>query len=196
MKITSALFIKSATQPVHYPESAVPEIAFAGRSNVGKSSLINRLVNRKKLALTSSTPGRTRSLNFFLINDRFSFVDLPGYGFARVPLEVKREWGPMVERYLKERETLCLVILILDIRRDPSADDLALLEWLRCYRRHFLVVLTKADKVSKSQARVRLGSIRKLLGMPEEGIVLFSALNGEGKAQIWNVISGLETRNS
>jgi GTP-binding protein len=189
MKITSAEFIKSATQPAHYPEDPYPEVAFAGKSNVGKSSLINVLVHRKKLALTSSTPGRTRLLNFFLINNRFSFVDLPGYGFARVPLEEKKSWGLMVERYLKEREALGLVVLILDIRRDPSEDDLSLMKWLRIYNINFIVVLTKADKVSKSRAKVRMDSIKKNLGMPVERMILFSARTGEGKTEIWNAIS-------
>lgn len=189
MKITSAEFIKSATQPAHYPEDPYPEVAFAGKSNVGKSSLINALVHRKKLALTSSTPGRTRLLNFFLINNRFSFVDLPGYGFARVSLEEKKRWGLMVERYLKERSALRLVVLILDIRRDPSDDDLSLMEWLRIYNKNFIVVLTKADKVSKSRAKVRMDSIKKNLGMPVERMILFSARTGEGKTEIWNAIS-------
>jgi GTP-binding protein len=189
MKITSAIFIKSATQPAHYPEDPYPEVAFAGKSNVGKSSLINALVHRKKLALTSSTPGRTRLLNFFLINNRFSFVDLPGYGFARVSLEEKKRWGLMVERYLKERRALRLVVLILDIRRDPSDDDLSLMEWLRIYNKNFIVVLTKADKVSKSRAKVHMDSIKKNLGMPVERMILFSARTGEGKTEIWNAIS-------
>ncbi len=190
MKVTSAEFIKSATQPAHYPEDPYPEVAFAGKSNVGKSSLINALVHRKKLALTSSTPGRTRLLNFFLINNRFSFVDLPGYGFARVSLEEKKRWGLMVERYLKERRALRLVVLILDIRRDPSEDDLSLMKWLRIYNKNFIVVLTKADKVSKSRAKVHMDSIKKNLGMPVERMILFSARTGEGKTEIWNAISG------
>jgi GTP-binding protein len=189
MKITSAEFVKSATHPSHYPDYAWPEVAFAGKSNVGKSSLINALVQRKKLALTSSTPGRTRSLNFFLINNRFSFVDLPGYGFARVPREEKKSWGLMVERYLKERETLDLVVLIIDIRRDISGDDLSLMKWLRFYDTPFIIVLTKADKVSKSRAKVCMASIRKDMEMPVEGVILFSALTGEGRREIWKAIS-------
>lgn len=189
MKITSAVFIKSATQPAHYPEDHYPEVAFAGKSNVGKSSLINVLVHRKKLALTSSTPGRTRLLNFFLINNRFYFVDLPGYGFARVSLEEKKRWGLMVEMYLKERRTLGLVVLILDIRRDPSGDDRSLMEWLRVYDKNFIVVLTKADKVSKSRAKAHMDAIKKNLGMPLERVILFSARTGEGRNEIWNAIS-------
>jgi len=191
MKITSAEFIKSATDPSHYPACSCPEIAFAGKSNVGKSSLINALVNRKKLALTSSTPGKTRSLNFFLINNRFSFVDLPGYGFARVSLAEKRRWGLMVEQYLRERKELALVVIILDIRRDPSADDISLMEWLEVNRRPFIIVLTKADKISKSRARVRMEGIGKSLGMPSGKVILFSAETGEGKTDVWKIISQL-----
>ena len=120
MKITSAKFIKSATEPAHYPGDGLPEVAFAGKSNVGKSSLINSLVNRKGLAQTSSAPGRTRLINFFTVNDRYSFVDLPGYGYARVPTEMKKKWGPMVEAYLLNRRSLRLVIVIVDIRRELS----------------------------------------------------------------------------
>lgn len=191
MKITSAEFVKSATDVSHYPACSCPEIAFAGRSNVGKSSLINALVNRKKLALTSSSPGRTRVLNFFRINGRYSFVDLPGYGFARVSLEEKRRWGVMVEQYLTERKELVLVILILDIRRDPSTDDLSLMQWLQVRRKPFMIVLTKADKVSRGRAKVRVDGIRKSLGMPPERIILFSAETGEGKSDIWKAISDL-----
>jgi len=189
MKITSAEFIKSAVQPSQYPDYSYPEVAFAGKSNVGKSSLINALANRRKLAQTSSTPGKTRLLNFFLINGRLSFVDLPGYGFARVSQDMRKEWKPMVEKYLSERAVLNLVILILDIRRDPAEDDLSLIEWLRFYRRDFLVVLTKCDKISRGQAKVRCGLIRKAIGIAEDNVILFSSLTGEGKPEIWRFIS-------
>jgi GTP-binding protein len=194
MKITSATFVKSAVNPSQYPADRYPEIAFAGKSNVGKSSLINSLVNRRKLALTSATPGKTRLLNFFLINERFSFVDLPGYGFAKVPLEMKKDWGPMVEKYLEERKCLRLVILILDVRRDPSEDDFSLMQWLRHYGRAFLVVLTKADKLSRTQSRLRLESMRQALGVVGEDITLFSTVTGEGKGEIWKTISEIVVR--
>jgi GTP-binding protein len=193
VKILSAEFIKSATEPAHYPEGALPEIAFVGRSNVGKSSLLNTLVRRKNLAKTSNTPGRTQLINFFLINDRYIFVDLPGYGFARVPEAVRRNWGPMVETYLKERPNLRLVVLILDIRRDPSVQDLDLLGWLDAYRIPVLPVLTKTDKLSKNQVQRRARLIEEALKTEagrEARPLLFSAKTGEGKDALW---SGIET---
>jgi GTP-binding protein len=196
MKILSAEFIKSATAPLHYPEGVFPEVAFVGRSNVGKSSLINALVGRKSLAKTSNTPGRTQLINFFLINRRYSFVDLPGYGFARVPESVRRNWGPMVETYLKERLNLRLVILIMDIRRDPAAHDMDLLQWFNHYRIPTLPALTKIDKLSKSQVQQRARQIEKML---MEGVnlktapkpVLFSAKTGEGRDALWSIIEAL-----
>lgn len=186
MKITTVKFVKSATQPTHYPEGNVPEVAFVGRSNVGKSSLLNTLVNRKNIAKTSSTPGKTRLINFYLINDRLSFVDLPGYGFAKVSQSVKREWGPMIETYLKERQNLRLVVVILDMRRDPSEDDLSLVDWLFSSNRPILFILTKADKLSKNQAFVRVRKIRESLGADNNvEMIPFSAKTGVGKETIW-----------
>jgi len=186
MKITTVKFIKSATHPAHYPDSDLPEVAFAGRSNVGKSSLINALVNRKNIAKTSGTPGKTRLINFFLINDRLSFVDLPGYGFAKVSSEVKKSWGPMIETYLKERKNLRLVVVILDMRRDPSKDDISLVDWLSHYNRPVIFIVTKADKLSKNQAVVRVRKIRQFLeGCNDAEIILFSAKTGLGKDAIW-----------
>jgi GTP-binding protein len=189
MKILSAEFVLSAKEPAHYPPARLPEIAFAGRSNVGKSSLINTLLNRKKLARTSNTPGRTQEINFFLVNERFAFVDLPGYGYAKVPEAIRKRWGPMVETYLRERDTLRLVVVILDVRRDPSEEDLQLMEWLQFYGIPFLICLTKADKVSRNEFVNRRRLIGKGLRIsPEPELIAFSAKTGEGKEHLWREI--------
>lgn len=188
MKITSAEFIKSTFQPQDYPPDSLPEVAFAGKSNVGKSSLINTLVNRKKLAHTSSTPGRTQSINFFRINQKITFVDLPGYGFAKVPLAIKRQWKPMVETYLQSRKNLSLVVVILDCRRESSSDDISLLEWLKFHNIPLAVVLTKIDKVSHNQKTKQKALIKKSFSLEESQIVLFSAVSGEGKEELWKKI--------
>lgn len=186
MKIISAEFIKSAVWPPQYPPATLPEIAFAGRSNVGKSSLINTLVGRKALAKTSNTPGRTQLINFFTLNDKVAFVDLPGYGFAKVSQSVKKDWGDMIEAYLRERQSLVLVVFILDIRRDPSGDDLSLRDWLEHYRIPYLYILTKADKLSNNQAVVQKRAIeRALQGPAEKKPILFSAKTQKGKSEIW-----------
>jgi GTP-binding protein len=189
MKIRSAEFVLSAKEPAHYPAASLPEIAFAGRSNVGKSSLINTLLNRKGLARTSNTPGRTQEINFFRVNERFAFIDLPGYGYAKVPEAMRKQWGPMVETYLRERDTLRLVVVILDVRRDPSAEDLQLMEWLQCYRIPFLVCLTKTDKVSRNAFANRRRLIAETLRFsPEPALMAFSAKTGEGKELLWREI--------
>ncbi|PKN83539.1 MAG: YihA family ribosome biogenesis GTP-binding protein [Deltaproteobacteria bacterium HGW-Deltaproteobacteria-1] len=189
MKITSAEFIKSAVWPPQYPPATMPEIAFVGRSNVGKSSLMNTLVGRKKLAKTSNTPGRTQLINFFTVNKSISFVDLPGYGFAKVSRSVKKDWGDMIEAYLRERQSLAMVIFILDIRRDPSEDDLSLRDWLKYYRIPFTAVLTKTDKLSNNQAIGRKRIIEKLLGADtQKETMLFSAKTQKGKEELWEII--------
>lgn len=189
MKIISAEFIKSAVWPPQYPPATLPEIAFVGRSNVGKSSLINTLVGRKTLAKTSNTPGRTQLINFFTINEKVSFVDLPGYGFAKVAQSIKKDWGDMIEAYLRERLSLALVVFILDIRRDPSADDLSLRDWLTHYRIPYLYVLTKADKLSNNQAIAQKRSIERSLRVPAGNkLILFSAKTQKGKGDIWQFL--------
>jgi len=186
MKIISAEFVKSAVWPPQYPPATLPEIAFVGRSNVGKSSLINTLVGRKKLAKTSNTPGRTQLINFFTINEKMSFVDLPGYGFAKVAQSVKKDWGNMIEAYLRERQCLALVVLILDIRRDPSEDDLSLRDWLENYRIPYLYILTKTDKLSNNQTIARQRAIERTLGVSSgKKPILFSAITQKGKEDIW-----------
>jgi len=191
MKILSVEFVKSATQPSGYPEGNLPEVAFVGRSNVGKSSLINSLLQRKRLARTSNTPGRTQIINFFNVNDKLLFVDLPGYGFARVPEAVKKEWGPMMETYLRERTGLELVVFILDIRRDPSRDDLAMKAWLDYYGRKTLFVLTKSDKLSRGEMKNRQRHIQEYLALPDAPIN-FSAKTGLGRETIWEKIKNLK----
>lgn len=189
MKILSAEFVLSAKEASHYPPAGIPEIAFAGRSNVGKSSLINTLLNRKRLARTSATPGRTQEINFFRINDGFFFVDLPGYGYARVPEAIRRQWGPMVETYLHDRPTLRLVVVILDVRRDPSPEDLQLIQWLDLYSIEYTIVITKVDKISRNELRVRkdlIGtSIPDAVKLP---MLVFSSKTAEGKEAIWKEI--------
>ena len=199
MKITSAEFVKSAVWPNQYPPATMSEIAFVGRSNVGKSSLINALVGRKSLAKTSNTPGRTQLINFFTVNSSLFFVDLPGYGFAKVPRSVKKDWGDMIETYLRERRNLALVVFILDVRRDPSADDLSLRDWLDHYRIPYAAILTKADKLSNQQALGRKKLIEKAMGKGASGnTILFSAKTRKGAEELWQFIerhlSGLENR--
>lgn len=191
MHVKSALFIKSATKPQHYPEGELPEIAFAGRSNVGKSSLINALVNRKNLVRTSSTPGRTQLINFFDVNGTFTLVDLPGYGFAKVPLDVKRQWGPMIEKYLSLRSNLRGVVLIFDIRRVPKDEDLQMLDWLRSFSIRPILVVTKCDKVSKNERERQLNTIAKELRIEKAALNPFSALSKEGLDKIWKEIENV-----
>jgi len=191
MIIKTAEFIKSATRPSQYPEAMLPEIAFAGKSNVGKSSLINTLLNRKRLVKISSTPGRTQLLNFFNINDQFNFVDIPGYGYAKVPVSVRKKWGPMIETYLKTRETLRCVVLILDIRRTPGNDEISLVDWFHYHQIEHLLVLTKADKLSKSKQAKQHRSIADQLFLSTEDFIRFSAKTRFGKDSVWRKIETL-----
>jgi GTP-binding protein len=191
MIITSAEFVKSAVKPSQYPFATLPEIAFTGRSNVGKSSLINTLVNRKHLVKTSSTPGRTQLINFFIINKVFSFVDLPGFGYAKVPDSIKKTWGPMVVTYLKTRETLKGVALIMDIRRIPGMLELNFIEWLHFYNIPCIKILTKSDKLSKIKQKNQHSVIAKALSVNEEELILFSAKSRMGKDDVWDAIEGV-----
>jgi GTP-binding protein len=188
MKVKKAVFVKSATNPCDYPRQEHPEIAFAGRSNVGKSSLINCLVHRSGLAKTSSTPGKTQLLNFFLVNSALSFVDLPGYGFAKLPERIRRRWGSMVETYLKRRESLRLVVLLVDVRRRPTEQDLQLMEWLHHHHIASITVITKVDKISRSKRQRQIQEIKQSLGEYEGKIIPFSATTREGKALVWEEI--------
>ncbi len=190
MIIKSAVFIKSATKPSHYPDPLSSEIAFAGRSNVGKSSLINTLLNRKSLVKTSRTPGRTQLINFFMINELFYFVDLPGYGYAKVPPKIKREWGPMVESYLFNRNNLDAVVLAMDIRRTPTDDEKNLLKWFDHLNLRKILVLTKSDKLSKNKQIQQQSVYAKSLFVDKSDLFLFSAKNFQGKE---NILTRLET---
>jgi GTP-binding protein len=174
MKIKSANFVKSATSLEHYPRDQRPEIAFMGRSNVGKSSLINSLLGVRGLARTSSTPGRTQLINFFLINEAFYFVDLPGYGYARVPSDVKKLWGPMIEKYLATRPNLVLSILITDSRHEPTKLDLLMREWLQERGLPFIIIATKADKLTNNRLRANLRRASEVLGRENE-LIAYSA---------------------
>jgi GTP-binding protein len=192
MKVISAEFIKSAVRPDQYPKMGMPEIAFTGRSNVGKSSLINAILGRKKLAQTSATPGKTRLINFFTVNGKMSFVDLPGYGFAKVSRAEQETWGPMIETYLRERESLRLVVSILDVRHDPTQKDRDLIEWLRHYGRRHRIVLTKTDKLSRGEALRRRRQVAATLDLgADDAPILFSAQTGEGKGEVWKAISAI-----
>jgi GTP-binding protein len=191
MIITSAQFVKSAVEPSQYPPAVLPEIAFTGRSNVGKSSLINTLVNRKHLVKTSSTPGRTQLINFFIVNRAFSFVDLPGFGYAKVPAAVRRSWGPMVETYLSTRKTLKGVVLIMDLRRIPGIQELNFIEWLSDHTIPKILVLTKSDKLSKNKQNTQKKSVAEALGVPKEQPILFSAKSRMGKDDLWDALEEL-----
>jgi GTP-binding protein len=187
MKVTDAHFIKSVYHLPDLPKPLLPELAFSGRSNVGKSSLINVLLNRKGFAKTSSTPGRTQSINFMEINSSFYFVDLPGYGYANVPLAVRKKWQPLIEGYLAQRTTLRLLVLLADIRREPQEDEELFVAWLKQLDIPLLVVLTKIDKVKKNSQVTSLRQWQKRLDIDEK-IVLFSAVTGEGKEKIWRYL--------
>ncbi len=187
MKITSAEFVKSAFQKRHWTTDGRPEIAFLGRSNVGKSSLLNSLLLRKALARTSNTPGRTQSINFFLINETFYFTDLPGYGYARVSKTMRADWGKMAEEYLAERDELALCIQLVDSRHPPTALDVQLHEWLEFNNKPHLVVATKSDKISKNELQRSLAVSSKALNSAR--ILAFSAQTGRGREELWSEIN-------
>jgi len=191
MIIKSAEFVTSAVKTTQYPSEALPEIAFAGRSNVGKSSLINTLVNRKHLVKTSSTPGRTQLINFFDINKNLTFVDLPGYGYAKVPVAVQKKWGPMIETYLSTRQTLKGVVIIMDIRRLPREEEQNLILWLAHYSIASILVLTKTDKLSKTKLIKQQAAIVQALAVAKEDVILFSAKTRRGKDAVWDAILSL-----
>ncbi|MBZ0273840.1 ribosome biogenesis GTP-binding protein YihA/YsxC [bacterium] len=188
MKIVSATFVTSAVDPRGYPPADLPEIAFAGRSNVGKSSLLNALVNRKGLAKTSQTPGKTRLLNFFDVNGRVRFVDLPGFGYAKVPRPMRESWRPMVEGYLKGDRDLRAVVLLVDARRGPRAEEVELLEWLDEIGIPAIVALTKIDKLNRAERTRLVRTLRETWDVSAEDYVLTSASKREGLNELWRRI--------
>jgi GTP-binding protein len=188
MKITSAEFVKSAFNQSHWTTDGLPEIAFLGRSNVGKSSLLNSLLQRKGLARTSNTPGRTQSINYFLVNESFYFVDLPGYGYARVSKTMRADWGRMAEEYLASRSELMLSIHLVDSRHNPTELDLQLHEWLVFHRKNHAVVATKSDKLSSNKLQKSIREIETAL--PESPVIAYSSTTGRGKDNVWGAIEG------
>lgn len=191
MKVKKAEFVKSARHPEQYPPPIHPEIAFAGRSNVGKSSLINTLLNRKKLVKTSKTPGHTQLINFFNVDDKLSLVDLPGYGFAKVPDDVKDSWGPMIETYLSSRQNLRGLVCIMDVRRGLQEDDLQLIEAAPLFGVQPILVFTKADKLSKQKRKNRQREIADQFGVRPSDIIIFSSLKNIGVRDVWRRIEEL-----
>lgn len=171
------------------PDSPYPEIAFAGKSNVGKSSLINALMNRRSLARTSSQPGKTQTINFYNINDAFYYVDLPGYGYAKVPVEEKVRWGKMIERYLQSSSMLKCLFLLIDIRHEPSANDKLMYDWIRERGYSPVIVATKVDKLNRSQIQRHVKQVREGLGLGEKGTVIpFSSVTKQGREELWELI--------
>lgn len=192
MKITKSELETVAVKPAQYPDTSKKEIAFAGRSNVGKSSLLNLITGRKNLARVSGNPGKTRTINFYLCNDEFRIVDLPGYGFAKVSKAESEKWGAMMEDYLEHRENLVKVIQLVDIRHKPSAQDVQMYDYLKYYGLDGIVVATKADKVSNNERQKCIKEIRNTLGMNKEDLVIpCSALKRTGDNQLLDIIEQL-----
>jgi GTP-binding protein len=191
MKITHAELLKSVYPTDDFPAEHYPEVAFAGRSNVGKSSLINTLVNRKGLARTSSAPGKTQSINFYLINESFCLVDLPGYGYAKVPQQVRKRWSPLIEQYCRSRENLCGMVIIIDARVGPTPLDISLISWLTDLSLPTIFTMTKSDKLSKNKIAQARRQTAKVITIDPDLIVPFSSQTGEGKKRLWQEIMDL-----
>lgn len=189
MKIKSADIVISAVSKAQYPEGNLPEIALAGRSNVGKSSFINKLLNRKSLARTSSKPGKTQTLNFYLINEEFYFVDVPGYGYAQVSKKEREKWGKMIETYLTERDQLKCVVSIVDLRHPPTKDDVMMYDFLKYYNLPTIILATKADKIPHGKWQKHLKVVKDTLEVEKgDPIILFSAETGQGMDEAWKAI--------
>ncbi len=189
MKVTSSDIVISAVRPAQYPETELPEFALAGRSNVGKSSFINKMLNRKGLARISSKPGKTQTLNFYLINEILHFVDVPGYGYAKVSKSERAAWGKMIETYITSREQLKAVVLIVDLRHPPTPDDIMMYDFLKHHGIACVVIATKADKIPKGKWQKYLKVTKETLDLDEnDQIVLFSSETGEGKDKAWSIL--------
>lgn len=192
MEVKQARFIISAVSRKQYPNDGLLEIAFVGRSNVGKSSLINTLVNQRKLAKTSSSPGKTRLINFFMINNSFYFVDLPGYGYAKVSKSEKDSWKKIIESYLVGRKNLGAILMLVDSRHKPTADDVMMYDWIKYYKYKVILVATKVDKISKSQLNRNIKIIKETLDVDKEDEFLtFSSLNKNGREELLNQIGNI-----
>ena len=191
MKVNThnADILLSATNKSHYPQDDIPEVALAGRSNVGKSSFINTMLNRKNLARTSGKPGKTQLLNFFNIDDKLRFVDVPGYGYARVSKKEREKWGKMIEEYLTSRENLRAVISLIDLRHEPSADDVQMYEFLKYYEIPVILVATKADKIPRGKWNKHESMIKKKLDFDKtDTFIIFSSINKTGVEEAWDTI--------
>ena len=189
MKIRSSEIVVSAINKNQYPIEGLPEIALVGRSNVGKSSATNALLNRRNFARTSQTPGKTRTINFYLINNEFYFVDLPGYGYAKVSKSEKDKWGVIMERYLQDRQELCAIFLLVDIRHEPTNDDVMMYEWIKHFGYNCVVIATKADKISRGQYQKHISIIRKKLQLEkDEKVIPLSSSKKTGVEDVWNEI--------
>ena len=189
MKITQAEIVMSAVKPEQYPTEGFPEFALAGRSNVGKSSFINKMLNRKGLARTSSKPGKTQTLNFYKLNDELFFVDVPGYGYAKVSKSERAAWGKMIETYITTREPLRAMLLIVDLRHKPSADDVMMYDFLKHYEIPCIIIATKADKIPKGKWQKHLKVVKDTLDIAKgDEVILFSSETGLGKDTAWNAI--------
>ena len=189
MKIRSSEIVVSAIRKEQYPAEGLPEIALVGRSNVGKSSATNALLNRRNFARTSQTPGKTRTINFYKINNEFYFVDLPGYGYAKVSKSEKDKWGVIMERYLQDRQELCAIFLLVDIRHEPTNDDVMMYEWIKHFGYNCVVIATKADKISRGQYQKHISIIRiKLQLEKDEKVIPLSSSKKTGVEDVWNEI--------
>ena len=189
MKIRSSEIVVSAIKKEQYPSEGLPEIALVGRSNVGKSSATNALLNRRNFARTSQTPGKTRTINFYKINNEFYFVDLPGYGYAKVSKSEKDKWGVIMERYLQDRQELCAIFLLVDIRHEPTNDDVMMYEWIKHFGYNCVVIATKADKISRGQYQKHISIIRKKLNLAkDEKVIPLSSSKKTGVEDVWNEI--------